>query len=202
MAALYQVCLLRSFPVFSKAAIQACLRCFSYFHQTIALEKLWEILFISSKKLFLILKIFRFLYSPLPLFSLVISYSRRWLKINLKVSDVINCLNKNWKTHCLVSSEGKKVWYWNLVNWVLSEEHFLWEKYAGNVHQKLAPDQSRKRANLWKKLSWKLDILKVDYQKTFKKFTWLFLLYPVPFYGQNYKKQKALGTSYHSLFGL
>ena len=32
--------------------------------------------------------------------------------------------------------------------------------------------------------------------------TQFFLLYPVPFYGQNYEKQKGPGTSYQSFFRL
>ena len=32
-----------------------------------------------------------------------------------------------------------------------------------------------------------------------KKVTWFFLLHPVPFYAQDYEKQKEFGTSYQSL---
>ena len=38
--------------------------------------------------------------------------------------------------------------------------------------------------------------------KTFKKVNFIFLLNPVPFNGQSYKKQKGLGTSDQSLFRL
>ena len=47
-----------------------------------------------------------------------------------------------------------------------------------------------------------LDILKRDYQKPVKNLTLFFLLNPVPFNGQIYKKQKGLGTSDQSLFRL
>ena len=46
------------------------------------------------------------------------------------------------------------------------------------------------------------DILKEDYQKTFKKLTWLFPLHTVPFYGQDYSKQKESGTRLQPLFKL
>ena len=44
--------------------------------------------------------------------------------------------------------------------------------------------------------------MKGDYQKPFKKLTLFFLSNPVPFNGQNYKKQKGLGTIDQSLFRL
>ena len=48
----------------------------------------------------------------------------------------------------------------------------------------------------------KIDILKEDYQKAFKKFMLFFLLNSVPFNGQSYQKQKGPRTSDHSLFRL
>ena len=45
-------------------------------------------------------------------------------------------------------------------------------------------------------------LLKGDYQKPLKKSTLFFLLNPVTFNGQSYKKQKGLGTSDQSLFRL
>ena len=44
--------------------------------------------------------------------------------------------------------------------------------------------------------------MKQDYQKPFKKLTLFFLLNPVHFNGQSYKKQKGLQTSDQSLFRL
>ena len=45
----------------------------------------------------------------------------------------------------------------------------------------------------------KIDILKEDYRKTFKKFTWFNLLHSVFFYGQDdYEDQKKPGTSQQS----
>ena len=59
-----------------------------------------------------------------------------------------------------------------------------------------------KTAIAYKKLFYKLDILKEDYQKAFKKLTLFFILNPVPFKGQSYHKQKGPGTSVQSLFRL
>ena len=44
--------------------------------------------------------------------------------------------------------------------------------------------------------------MKGDYQKPLKKLTLFFLLNPVPFNGQSYKKQKELETSDQSLYRL
>ena len=44
--------------------------------------------------------------------------------------------------------------------------------------------------------------MKEDYQKALKKVTSFFLLNPVPFNRQNYRKQKGFGTSDQSLFRL
>ena len=73
-----------------------------------------------------------------PLFLPISRCFRGWSKINLKVYDIIKCLNKNLITHF--------VWYlWKekrydidtlAIDRVLNKEHF----YAGNVHQKLVPD--------------------------------------------------------------
>ena len=61
---------------------------------------IWKTLFV--------LEIFQFLYlSSLRFFFSVSHCFREWLKINLKVYDIINCLNKNLKTHCLVFWEGE-----------------------------------------------------------------------------------------------
>ena len=68
-------------------------------------------------------EIFVFLTSPhLPPPS---SLLRGWLKISLKVHEVINCLNKNLVTHFVWCSVRKR-WRWNLINSinrVLNKEH-------------------------------------------------------------------------------
>ena len=42
--------------------------------------------------------------------------------------------------------------------------------------------------------------MKEDFQKALEKSTLFFLANPIPFNGQNYKKQKGPGTSDQSLF--
>ena len=67
---------------------------FLFFHQMIAPQKLWKMLFISSKKLFPFSR-----YSIFCISVLSFSTCRGWPKINLEVHDVINCLNNNSITH-------------------------------------------------------------------------------------------------------
>ena len=69
------------------------------FHQTIALQKLWKMLFISSKKLFSCLRYSYFCISIFPFFLPGSHCFRGCSKINLEVHDIINCLNKNLIIH-------------------------------------------------------------------------------------------------------
>ena len=63
---------------------------------------------------------------------------REWLKINLKVYDIINCLNKNLLTHFVWH---KNVWHWNFVHrWSIKEGTFYGKILAENMHQKLVLD--------------------------------------------------------------
>ena len=78
---------------------------FLFLHQMIALQKLWKMLFISSEKLFLFLI---FVFLSFLLFLLVDHCFRGWSKINLKVNDAINCLNKNSITHFVWYLEKEK----------------------------------------------------------------------------------------------
>ena len=89
---------------------------FVFFHQMIALQKLWKMLFISSKKLFSFSRYSIFVFLSFPLFLPVGHYFRGWSKINFKVHDVINCPSKRSITFCLISWEGKELWHWNLVH--------------------------------------------------------------------------------------
>ena len=64
------------------------------FHQIIALQKLWKMFFYFIWKALFFLEIFKFLYFRLHLFFFSVSHCfRGWSKKNLKVYDVINCLN-------------------------------------------------------------------------------------------------------------
>ena len=88
-----------------------------FFHQMIALQKLWKMLFISSKKLFSFSRYSNFCISDLRLFLPVGHCFRVWSKMNLNVYDVINCLNKNSITQFVWYLEKeKKVWHWNFVH--------------------------------------------------------------------------------------
>ena len=78
------------------------------FHQIVALQKLWKMFFISSKKLFSFSRCSNFCISTFPSFSSCQPMlERAWSKINLKVYDVIKCLNKDLITHF--------VWYFEKV---------------------------------------------------------------------------------------
>ena len=80
---------------------------FYFFHQMRTLQKLWEMIFIPSKKFILLLRYLSFCISVLPSFSLCWSL----------LYDVINCLRTQDfnNTFCFISWERKKVWHWNFV---------------------------------------------------------------------------------------
>ena len=73
---------------------------FLFFHQMIALQKLWKMLSISSKKCFL--------FPSFPLFLFVGHCFSGWSKINLKVYVTTMCLNKNPITHFVWHLEKEK----------------------------------------------------------------------------------------------
>ena len=77
-------------------------------HQTKSLQKLWKMFFISSKKLFFSRDIQYLIFPSSPLFLSVNQCFRVWSKINFKVYDVINSLNKNLITHFIWYLENKK----------------------------------------------------------------------------------------------
>ena len=68
------------------------------FHQMIALQELWIMFSISSKKLFLFFRYLIFCIFVFPSFFPVSHCFRGWSKKNLKIY-VINCLSKNLITH-------------------------------------------------------------------------------------------------------
>ena len=83
---------------YSEMFKKVCVRYFVFFHQMRVLQKLWEMLFIPSKKFISSLRYSNFCISVLPSFS----PSRALLY------DVINCLNKNLITHFISYLEKKK----------------------------------------------------------------------------------------------
>ena len=93
------------------------------FNQIITLQKLWKMFFISSFRSWDI-QIFVFLSA---LIFLSVSYCvRGCLKINLKVYDVINCLNKNLITDCVwyLGKEKRSDIETLSIDKVLNKEHF------------------------------------------------------------------------------
>ena len=114
---------------------------FFIFNEKKALKELWKILFISSKKLFSFSRYSNFCIFVFPSFFPVSHWFGGWFKKNLKVYDVINCLNKNLITH-FVWYLGKEKRYdieTLPVDRVLNKKHFM-EYHSENVHQKLVPD--------------------------------------------------------------
>ena len=73
-----------------------------------------------------------------PLFPFVSHCFRRWLKISLKVYDVINWLNKNLKTHFAWYLQKESV-SWS-IDKVLNTENLHGKKHAENMPKKLVPD--------------------------------------------------------------
>ena len=85
--------------------------------QMIALQKLWKMLFISLKSSFCSRDIHIFVFPSSPLFLPVTHYFKGWSKINLKVCDVIRCLNKNLIiTHFAWYLKKEKRRHWNFVH--------------------------------------------------------------------------------------
>ena len=107
----------------------------------IALQKLWKMFFISSRKLFSFLRYLNFCIFVFPLFFPVSHCYRGWSKKNLKIYDVINCLNKNLITYFVWYLEKeKRCDIETLSIGSIRYKIFLWKNHAENLHQKLAPD--------------------------------------------------------------
>ena len=96
------------------------------FYQMIALQKLWKMFLISSKKPFSLSRYSNFCISVFP--SVYPCQLLLWRLIQHQ-HDIISCLNKNLITH------WKFAHWWN-IKW----KTFLWENHAEYVHQKLVPD--------------------------------------------------------------
>ena len=116
-----------------------------FFHQMIALQDLWKLFFISSKKLFLFLRYSNFSISVFPSSSPCQTLLKRLIEDNLKVYDIINCLNKNLIIHFVWYLEKEKRYGIEtlFIDRVLNKEQFCGgngENHAENVHQKLIPD--------------------------------------------------------------
>ena len=88
-------------------------------HQMIALQKLWKILLFHLKSSFRSRDIHIFVFPSSPFFLPVSHCFRGWWKRNLKVFDVISCLNKNLIKHFVwYLKKGKRYDIdWNFVHW-------------------------------------------------------------------------------------
>ena len=116
--------------------------CVRYFFKTFYFSpnesfKTYERFFISSKKLFSFSRYSIFVFSPSPIFLPVSHRLRDWSKINLKDSDVINCLNKNLVTHFVWYLEKEKKYNIETlaIDTVLNKKHF-YEKIMQKMYTK------------------------------------------------------------------
>ena len=108
---------------------------FLFFTKMIPLQKIWEIFFISSRSWDIQL----FVFPSYNLFLSVSHWFRAWSKINLKVYDVSNCLNKNLITHFVwYLQKRKRYGIENLLTDRLLT--FLGKNHVEKVDQKLVPD--------------------------------------------------------------
>ena len=104
-------------------------------HQTIALQKLWKCFLFHLKGSFGSREIQMFVFRSSPLFVPASHCFRCWSKINLKVYDVINYLNKNLITQ-FVWYLGKEKRYdieTLSINKVLNAEYFY-----GKIMEKIS----------------------------------------------------------------
>ena len=130
------------------------------------------------------------------------------MKINLKVHDIINCLNKNSMTHFVwYLKKAKKYDIQTLSIESIRKITFLWKNHTENVQQKLVPDLfiifvNNPKQPLHVRNYFKGKIFERGLSKSLKKVTSFFLLNLVPFKRQSYQKQKGPGTSVQSLFRL
>ena len=110
------------------------------FHQIIALQKLWKMFFISSKKLFSFSTCSNFCISVFPCFLPVSHCFRYCSKTNVKVYGVINCLNKILTTDFVWYLEKEKGFDIELlsIDRVLNKGYFM-EKLCRKCPLKASP---------------------------------------------------------------
>ena len=97
---------------------KACVRYFLTNFYLIALQKLWKIFLFHLKSSFRSRDIQIFVYLSSPLFFPVSHCFRGWSKKNLKIYDVINCLNKNLIIHFVWYLEKEKSCDIELCPWI------------------------------------------------------------------------------------
>ena len=106
----------------------------NFYHQMIALQKLKNVYLFHLKSSFRSKDIEIFVFPSPPLFLPVSHCFRAWFRINLKVHDIINCLNKNLIIHLVRYLEKKKRYDIETLSMdrVLNKEHFY-----GKIIQKI-----------------------------------------------------------------
>ena len=107
----------------------------------LAFQKVWKMFFILSEKVSWFSRYSNFVFLSTPLFPPVSHCFRGWAKINLKVNDAINYLNKNLITHFVWYLEKEKRYDTETLSIyrVLNKGHFH-GSHAENVHQNLVSD--------------------------------------------------------------
>ena len=139
------------------------------------------------EKVLFVLEIFKCLYFSLPFsWSSPLGHSSvGWSKINLKIYDIIDCLNKIL-THFVWCFEEKKYDIETLPIYRILNKEDLYIRMlvtepflilVNNPKQLLHARNSSKNKTLWKRLS-----------KSYEKVNFIFLLNPAAFNGQDYKK--------------
>ena len=109
-------------------------------HQMIALQKLWKKNLFHLKSSFRSWDIQIFVFSSSPLFFPVSHCFRGWFKKNVKVCDVIICLNKDLITHFVWYFEKEIRCYIEIlaIDRLLNTEHF-YEKLCRECAPKASP---------------------------------------------------------------
>ena len=166
-------------------------------------------IYFIQKALF-ILEIFRFLYFYLLLLSPLSAIALRGQpKINLKVYNAINCPNKNLITHFILYLEKEKRYDLETlsIDRVLNKNHFY-----GKFMQKMCTESQShtssefclitQNSHCMQGIHLKIRYFERGLSISPKKLTLFFLLNPVPFNIQSYKKRKRPGANDQSLFNL
>ena len=99
------------------------------FHQMILLQELLKCFLFHPKSSFCSQDIQIFVFPTSPFFTLLVIALKGWLKINLKVYDVIDFQNKNLITHFVWYLEKERFYDIETlsIDRLLNEKHFYWK---------------------------------------------------------------------------
>ena len=109
------------------------------FHQMIAFQKLKNVFLFHLKNPFCSRDIQIFIFPSFPLFLPVSHCFRVWSKINPKVYDIINCLNKNLMTHFVWYLGKEKRYDIETLSISIKKRIFFWRKSCKNCAAKDSP---------------------------------------------------------------